>query len=61
MRKLHSAGAKVAAEKLIARSNFSTVYIARAEARTHLIGFIGPAEQVAGKLTPRSGNPTRRG
>ena len=40
------AGAKVAAEKLIERGNFSTVDIAGAEARTHLMGFIGTAEAV---------------
>jgi len=34
-------GAEVAAEKLIERSIFATVDVTGAEARTHLMGFIG--------------------
>jgi hypothetical protein len=40
------AGAKEAAEKLIERGILSAVDLAGAEARTHLMGFIGPAEAV---------------
>jgi hypothetical protein len=42
----HPSGAKQVAQKRIERSNFSTVDLAEAEARSHLMGLIGPAEAV---------------
>jgi len=42
----HPSRAKQNAERRIERSNFSTVDLAEAEARSHLMGLIGPAEAV---------------